>query len=217
VERIKHVSHPIRAGHYRNGPGHIARPDARTRNDRTHAGFRFPTKEVNMLRKLYLVPVLALLAIPALASAQFEAGNYALELSGSGSNDQDFTTGNAAVNLNLGYFMTKELELGVRQGIVWADGGSAWSGQTVVAADWHFDMDRWQPYIGANIGYVYGDGVQDTFEAAPEAGIKFFVNSTTFIQVGVEYQFFFNNGDDASQSFSDGQFVYGANIGFRWH
>jgi len=43
------------------------------------------------------------------------------------------------------------------------------------------------------------------------------VNSTTFIQVGVEYQFFFNNGDDASQSFSDGQFVYGANIGFRWH
>jgi outer membrane protein W len=163
-----------------------------------------------MLRKLYLVPVLALLAIPALASAQFEAGNYALELSGSGSNDQDFTTGNAAVNLNLGYFMTKELELGVRQGIVWADGGSAWSGQTVVAADWHFDMDRWQPYIGANIGYVYGDNVDDAWIAGPEAGVKYFVNSTTFVDANVAYEFNLEDGLD------NGGFLYTLGLGFKW-
>ena len=38
-----------------------------------------------MLRKLYLVvPVLALLALPALSRAQFEAGNWTAEISGNG-------------------------------------------------------------------------------------------------------------------------------------
>jgi hypothetical protein len=75
-------------------------------------------------------------------------------------------------------------------------------------------MGRWQPYVGGNFGYVYGDA--DSFLAAPEAGVKFFVNSTTFIALTAEYQFFFDDGDDASDAFSDGQFLYGLNIGFRW-
>ena len=45
-----------------------------------------------MLRKLYLVPVLALFLLPAVAHAQFEQGNWELTLSGTGSNDQDFRT-----------------------------------------------------------------------------------------------------------------------------
>jgi hypothetical protein len=174
-----------------------------------------------MLRKLMIVAALALL--PAMAAqAQFQAGDYELTLGANAAHGPDLNGVAFSGNGSIGYFMTNQLELGLRQTIGYSDvtgagGGSAWNASTRFALDYHFDMGRWQPYIGANIGYVYGDGVQDTFEAAPEAGIKFFVNSTTFIQVGVEYQFFFNNGDDASQSFSDGQFVYGANIGFRWH
>ena len=49
-----------------------------------------------MLRKFYLVPVLALLALPALAQAQFEAGNWELKLAASGANDQDFNGGTAS-------------------------------------------------------------------------------------------------------------------------
>jgi hypothetical protein len=163
-----------------------------------------------MLRKLYLVPVLALLALPALASAQFEAGNYALELSGTGSNDQDFRTGAASVQLNLGYFLSKEIEVGVRQGLIWSDGGSAWSGQTNAAIDYHFDMDRWQPYIGANIGYVYGDNVSDDWIAGPELGVKYFVNATTFIDANVAYEFNLEEGLD------DGGFLYTLGLGFKW-
>ena len=77
-------------------------------------------------------------------------------------------------------------------------------------------MDRWQPFVGANIGYVYGDGVNDTGEAAPEAGVKYFVNSTTFIYGQIEYQFFFDSSDDVDDAFDDGQFVYSLGIGFRW-
>jgi outer membrane protein W len=172
-----------------------------------------------MLRKLLVVAALGML--PVLANAQFQAGDKELTLGGSGNNGPDFNGTTFAVNGGFGYFLTKELELGVRQSVGYSDlgnggDGSSWVASTRVALDYHFDLNRWQPYVGANIGYVYGDGVNDTFEAAPEAGIKFFVNSTTFIQLGVEYQFFFDKGSDASEAFSDGQFVYGLNIGFRW-
>ena len=163
-----------------------------------------------MLRKLYLVPVLALLALPALAQAQFEAGNWEMRLAGAGSNDQDFRTVDINVNLGLGYFTTKELEIGVRQGLTYADGGSAWSGQTVAFVDYHFDMDRWQPYVGGNIGYVYGDNVSDAWIAGPEIGVKYFVNATTFIDVNAAYEFNLEEGLD------DGAFLYGLGVGFKW-
>ncbi len=171
-----------------------------------------------MLRKLMVVAALALL--PAMAAqAQFQQGDYELTLSGSGSNGPDFNGTDFGVNANLGYFLTKELEVGVRQSVSYADdqgAGSAWFGSTRLALDYHFDLGRVQPYVGGNIGYQYGD-IHNTWEAAPEAGIKWFVNSTTFIQLGVEYQFFFDQDSDASSSFSDGRFLYALGIGFRWH
>ena len=164
-----------------------------------------------MLRKLYLVvPVLALFLLPAVAHAQFEAGNWEMTLAGSGSNDQDFRTVDLSVNVGLGYFLTKELEIGVRQGLVYADGGSAWSGDTRAALDYHFDMDRWQPFVGVNAGYVYGDNVSDSWIAGPEIGVKYFVNSTTFIGVSAAYEFNLEEGLD------DGGFFYGLGIGFKW-
>ena len=163
-----------------------------------------------MLRKLYLVPVLALFLVPAIANAQFEQGNWELTLNGSGSNDQDWRTGAAAVNIGLGYFTTKELEIGIRQSLVWADGGSAWNGDTRAFLDYHFDMDRWQPFVGANVGYIYGDGVQDAWIAGPEVGVKYFVNSTTFIGVSAAYEFNLEEGLD------EGAFFYALGIGFKW-
>ena len=163
-----------------------------------------------MLRKLYLVPVLALFLLPAVAHAQFEQGNWELQLSGQGANDQDFRTYSAAIQFELGYFVTKELDLGVRQQITQADGGSAWAGTTIAFTDYHFDLDRWQPYVGAFIGYTYGSDVNDAWAAGPEVGVKYFVNSTTFVNLFGQYAFNLEEGLD------DGGFVYGLGLGFKW-
>ncbi|HYO09992.1 MAG TPA: hypothetical protein VER17_13560 [Tepidisphaeraceae bacterium] len=163
-----------------------------------------------MLRKLYLVPVLALFLLPGVAKAQFEQGNWELSLAGSGFNDQDWTTGSVSIQGSLGYFTTKELELGVRQSYTWGDGGSAWNGDTRVFADYHFDLDRWQPFVGANVGYVYGDGVSDSWIAGPEVGVKYFVNSTTFIGVSAAYEF------NLQEGLEDGAFFYTLGLGFKW-
>jgi hypothetical protein len=172
-----------------------------------------------MLRKLMVVAALALLPAAA-AQAQFQAGDWSLSLSGNGSNGPDFNGTTFGVAGDIGYFLSKELEVSLRQSVAYNDigveGGNLAFG-TTIGLDYHFDMGRWQPYIGGNIGYRYGD-VHNTFVAGPEGGVKYFVNSTTFVQLNVNYQFFFdNNTDSAGDAFSDGQFLYSLGIGFRWH
>jgi hypothetical protein len=171
-----------------------------------------------MLRRLCVVSVLALLLAPAISQAQFKQGDWELTLSGQGAHGPDLDGFSAAAAGNLGYFLTDQFEIGVRQTLQYTDigVGSALNGSTAFAVDFNFDLGRFVPYIGANIGYVYGDAVSDTWEAGPEGGLKYFVNNTTFVFLSVQYEFFFDQGSDFNTAFSDGQFLYGLGIGFRF-
>ena len=181
-----------------------------------------------MLRKLFALPVFGLAAValmPSAAKAQeygFDAGNWELTLSGSGTNDRDFNSTSFGVDASLGYFFTDNLEVAVRQNVTYSDvgaiKGSAWNGSTDVALDFHFDLGRWQPFVGANIGYAYGDSTNDTWEAGPEAGVKYFITQSTFVQVLAQYEFFFDSGGDNSlgrDTISDGQFFYSLGLGVK--
>lgn len=77
-------------------------------------------------------------------------------------------------------------------------------------------MGRFWPFVGVSLGYVYGDAVEDTWVAGPEAGLRYFVNETTFVVGMVEYEFFFEDSDEAEDAFDDGRFVYTLAMGFRW-
>jgi len=169
-----------------------------------------------MLRKGIVVA--ALLMLPTLSYGYFEEGDKEITLAGSASNSPDFDGVIIGANGSIGYFITDNLELALRQSAQYTDIGvdSALNGSTRVAADFHFDLEAWQPFVGGNFGYVYGDAVNDTFEAAPEAGIKWFVNSTTFVFAMVEYQFFFDSADEADNAFEDGQFIWTLGLGFRF-
>lgn len=174
-----------------------------------------------MLRKGMVLSVLAVAAVammPTSAFAYFEEGDKEVTLSGTAANGNDFDGVTAGINGSIGYFMTDNLELSLRQTVTYTDIGvdASMNGSTRVALDFHFDMEALQPFVGANFGYVYGDAVNDTFEAAPEGGVKWFVNSTTFLFAMVEYQIFFDSASEANNAFNDGQFVYTLGIGFRF-
>lgn len=167
---------------------------------------------------LTAVAAAALAVSPQAASADFEQGDFELTLGGTGSNGPDFDGVNFSANGSLGYFATDALEVGVRQFATFTDvgtDGGQLGGSTAVFVDYHFEVgENFFPYVGANIGYAYGDAVSDTFFAAPEGGVKFFVNDTTFVFGAVEYQFFFDEAEEADDTFSDGQFLYTLGIGF---
>jgi hypothetical protein len=168
------------------------------------------SEEAHMIRKFF--------AIPGTALAEFNTGDMELSLSGSGSSDNDFDATTASVEASLGYFLTPTLEAVIRQGIGFSDTpeDSDWNASTRLGIDYNFPFTQFVPYIGASLGYLYGDSVEEQFIAGPEVGLKSFVNDTTFILAAVEYQFLFDDKDDADEAFNDGRFVYTLGIGFKW-
>jgi len=144
-------------------------------------------------------------------------GTWDFALSGSGSNDAEFENGSFGVNFVIGYFFADGWEVAARQTANFSSGGDdTWNASTRVALDYHFDLDRFQPYIGVNGGYVYGDSVNDTWAAGPEAGVKYFIKDEAYIFAQIEYQFFFRDAGDADDNFDDGQFVYTLGVGFTF-
>lgn len=162
-----------------------------------------------MLRKLFVVAAIGLL--PALAIAQPKGDEWDFTLSASGASTNDFDANAIGANFTVGKYLTKDLEVALRQSLSWADGGSggsSWSGSTAVAVDYHFDLDAWRPFVGAAIGYSYGDVGDDSWIAALEVGVKYYVNQSTYIWGMVQYQFLLED------SFGDGNWVYTVGIGF---
>ncbi len=164
-----------------------------------------------MLRKMFVLPILGMSLLPAVASARFEAGNMEMTLSGSGVSNKSMSTGTFGVGGSLGYFLTPELEVLVRQSVSYADNnfGTFWGGTTAGALDYHFDLGEFQPFIGAGVGYSYGSHRTGAGVAFPEAGVKYFVNSTTFVYGMAQYEYSF-------KSHSNDSFVYQVGVGFKW-
>ncbi len=160
------------------------------------------------------VAALGLSASPA--QAEFEEGDWELRLSGFAENDVNFDGVIASVNATGGYFFTDQFEAGVRQSFVYSDiAGSNLSGQTNIFINYHFggEDSALQPFIGASVGYQYGDAVPDLFLGGPEAGIKYFFDESWFLFAEVQYLFYFEDVDAADESFDDGEFNWGLGLG----
>ncbi|RJP76980.1 MAG: hypothetical protein C4522_16550 [Desulfobacteraceae bacterium] len=170
------------------------------------------------MKKLTIILIAISMLFAVSNAIAYQKGNYELTLGGSGSNDESFDGAVFNIEAGLGYFITQNFEAVLRQGISYADipGDDNWNGSTRVSFDYNFDMGNWFPYLGVNIGYLYGDTVEEQFIAGPEAGAKFFVNETTFINAGIEYQFLFEDADEADNNFDDGRYVYMLGIGFKF-
>jgi hypothetical protein len=159
------------------------------------------------------------LVLPAGAFAQgFTVGDKEVTLNASGVSQRDFDSTFFALQGSFGYFFTPNIEGVIRQGFQFSDVeglGSTWLASTRGALDFHWDMGRWWPFLGASVGGVYGDSeVRDAWLLGIEGGVKYFVNTTTFVHGLVEYQWYLGGGAD--RGFDEGQFIYTIGLGFRW-
>ena len=162
----------------------------------------------------------ALCLLPAVASAQVR-GPWELELNGNGASSRRFDGFTGAIQASVGFFITPEIEIGGRQSLIYNDIGvpASLNASSAFAADLNIplgDQNQIVPFIGGNIGYVYGHGIRDTFEAGPEGGIKLFITNDWFLFGQISYQFFFKSSHTASVGFRNGQFNYGIGVGTRF-
>ena len=163
-----------------------------------------------MLRNFVVLAVVALL--PAFAMAQPSEGDWELTLTGNGGSNHDFDTTQLGASASLGYFIMKPLEVGIRQSMSYATSDSLdedlLGGSTRLFVDWHFDLDAFQPFVGASLGYAYGDFIdEESCFAGLEAGLKYFLHKDTFIYGLVEYQWLLDEGCE------EGEWVYSLGIG----
>lgn len=171
------------------------------------------------MKKLAIVIGSLALSWAMTATAVPEAGDKSVTLSGTGSSDNDFDGNAFGVSGELGFYASERLLWGVRQsfnGSAGDDVNDAWSGSTRAFVDWHFGSGNARPYLGANIGGIYGDGVSETGTAGLETGVRWFVQDKTFIGLGIEYAFLFDDTDDIDSSFDDGAFFYTLGVGFNF-
>ncbi len=173
-------------------------------------------------QKIMVGLALSVMLLGAMATAQdgvrLQEGARTFTISGSGSSDRDFDANVASMELGLGWFIADHVAFAVRQGIGFADigGRSDRNGSSRLGFDFFLDLGRLKPFVGANVGYIYGDTVKNQFIAGPSAGFLRFVNDTTFVSLGVEYQFLFEDADEARDVYNDGRFVYALGMGVKW-
>jgi hypothetical protein len=142
-------------------------------------------------------------------------GSKELTFSGAGTADNSFDNNTLGLSIGYGWYSSPNLEFSARQNVNFADvgGDSLWNGSTRVAMDYHWTGGSWRPFAGAELGFIYGDGVNDTGIIGPEIGIKYYLKKDTFLYWLEEYQVLFDSGDDSDNNISDGTFVHTFGIG----
>ncbi len=148
-----------------------------------------------------------------------EKGDWEITLSGNGTSNNDFDGHIFGLSGSAGKYVTDNILLGVRQSVNFADvenDDDVLNAATRGFADYVFDLGAFRPYVGVSIGGIYGDQVNDTFAAGPEAGLKYYADENTFVFVQTEYQFTFTDADQADEAADDGQFFHLVGIGFNF-
>jgi hypothetical protein len=176
---------------------------------------------MNIKRTLLAASLLAA-AVPGITLAGPESGEREFTLSGTGTSDKDFDNSSFGFSGDYGWFTSNQSVWGIRQSVNFADvkgegiSDDFWAGSTRGYYDYHFGSGNARPFVGASLGAVYGDGVNESGFAGLELGLKYYVLESTFILARAEYQFFFDSGNSAEDNFDDGAWQYVFGVGFNF-
>lgn len=171
------------------------------------------------MKKIAVIVASVLMSATFGAYAGPDAGDKSFTLSGTGSSDKNFDGNAFGVSGELGWYTSERWLWGIRQSVNGVAGdkvNDAWNGSTRGFVDLNFGSGDARPYIGANLGGIYGQAVKDTGQAGLEAGLRWFVKDKTFIHAGVEYSFLFDSSNDIDNKFDDGAFFYNLGVGFNF-
>lgn len=171
------------------------------------------------MKQIFRTSLVVAAFIPAIGWATPTTGDREITLSGAGSSDKDFNNSGFAFQGSWGEYLSESSLWGIRQsvGIRDSEGESTrFDGSTRVFYDYHFGTGNTRPFVGASLGGVYGDGVDDSFMAGPEIGLKHWVKDDVFITGMMEYQFLFKSGSDARDRYDNGAIFYSVGVGYNF-
>ena len=168
-------------------------------------------------------PLMTIVASAVISTSVLAAGPYKgtqeFSISGAGSSDKDFESNIFAMDALYGMYLSEDALAGIRQSVNVSDfegQDTRWNGTTRAFIDYLFIRGNFRPYLGVNVGYTYGESVEESFIGGPELGFKYYVIPDTFVTLQMEYQFLFEDADEADDQFDDGSFVYSVGMGYNF-
>ena len=175
-----------------------------------------------------VITLFVLGALPMAAAAQLsqfgpDEGDREFSISGTGSSDQSLDSGSFGVTADIGWYLRDTTVAGIRQSINYASiegetfSDDFWNGSTRGYINYQFLSNRARPFLGASLGGIYGDGVNDSGFAGLEGGLKYYVREKTYFLARAEYQFLFDSTDDVSDAFQDDAiWAYTVGLGYNF-
>lgn len=146
-------------------------------------------------------------------------GDRELIIGGSGGTDHRFDNSFGGATVSYGYFVNDSLSGGLRQSINYTNpdnAGAQWNAATRLAVDQHFLDGPFRPFLGANVGRIYGDNVRDSWVAGLEGGAKYYVQPRTFLHATLEYGWLFQHARSIDDRFDNGQWNWSLGVGFNF-
>ena len=183
-----------------------------------------------MKLNLLLKSSLLLLALPLAARAQTtppsvdfgpHAGSQEITIGGNGSSNRDLNSSNGGAAGSYGYYFSNTFEGVLRQTVSYSNpkgpNGNVWNGESTVAGDWLLDSSgALRPFVGANLGWVYGSNVRSSAAAGLETGLRFYVAPRTFIYAMADYGWLFSHDNAIAARFTTGLWNWGLGMGFNF-
>ena len=173
-----------------------------------------------MLLRRGIVPVAALMVLfPLVSAAQTKTGlqqdKWKFIHFGSSLSDKQSNTTGIISSPETRKFPNLERVIRQDASITHSPDDSAWN-DSINVINYYFGKGAWFPLVGLSMGYLQDDEEKNQFVAAPEIGLKYFMNSETFLYGLVEYQFPFNNIADMNDAYDNGRIKFGLGFGLTF-
>ncbi len=92
-------------------------------------------------------------------------GDWEFTLGGVGTSSKEMDDSLGGLDFSVGYFLTNTLEVAARQTVNYSNptggGGALYDASTFLAVDQYFGTGRFRPFVGLNVGALYGDNTSD--------------------------------------------------------
>jgi hypothetical protein len=84
------------------------------------------------------------------------------------------------------------------------------------ALDQELASGAFRPFVGVNVGRLYGEAARDDWAAGVAAGARYFVQPRTFVRASAEYGWMFSHARGLNDRFAEGQWTWSMGLGFTF-
>jgi hypothetical protein len=148
-------------------------------------------------------------------------GSSEFTLGGNGSTNRNLDNSIGGATASYGYYFNNAWEGVIRQSLSYSNpqgtGGNTWTGETDGALDYQLiQQGPIRPFVGPNLGWIYGNHGRDTAAAGAEVGVKFYVMPRTFIYAMADYDWLFRHDKAILARSNTGIWNWSVGMGFNF-